>query len=127
VAHIFLLGVLMDFWNQWLPPLGRKKSKKAPPTGPCALYRLPADVVNAIAARAPHIMQTSLFKKVYTDITKCVTIVVGSLAGPILPLPTRGPLVAGHRRGTPSARVAQRKGLLQAPQSVAHGGLAGLY
>ena len=68
---MFLLGVLMDFWNQWLPPLGRKKSKKAPVRGLRAMFRLPEDVVKAICARAPHIMQTSLFKKVYTDITKC--------------------------------------------------------
>ena len=68
VAHVFLLGLLMDFWNQWLP--SSKRRKKERPAGPRRLYQLPKEVVAQIAARASHIMHTYLFKKVYTDITK---------------------------------------------------------
>lgn len=59
----------MDFWNQWLP--SSKRRKKDRPAGPRRLYQLPKEVVAQIAARASHIMHTYLFKKVYTDITKC--------------------------------------------------------
>lgn len=65
-AHIFLLGLLRDFWAQWLP------SKKAAPRpeGPSQYYVLPKVVRDAISSRQSHILLTELFTKPYRDITK---------------------------------------------------------
>ena len=68
VAHILLLGLLVDFWAQWLPAASAKRT-----TGPAAQYVLPAHVRKAISERASDIMLTELFGKPYTDITKCAS------------------------------------------------------
>lgn len=65
-AHILLLGLLKDFWTQWIP------GKKERAEGPLRKYTLSRRICRQITARAPKIMQTGQFKKVYTDIIKCV-------------------------------------------------------
>lgn len=69
VAHIILLGLLKDFWSQWLPSV-KAKAKPRPP-GPTSQFVLPKAVRKAIANRGASVMLTELFKKPYSDITKC--------------------------------------------------------
>ena len=75
VAHIILLGLLKDFWAQWLP--STKAKSKPRPDGPAAKFVLPPHVRKALSARRQYVMLTELFKKPYSDIVKCATPVVG--------------------------------------------------
>lgn len=68
VAHIILLGLLKDFWAQWLPS-GKGKPR---PAGPASKFVLPPHVRKAISDRRKYVMLTELFKKPYSDIVKCV-------------------------------------------------------
>ena len=70
-AHILLLGLLADFWAQWLPAKpGRGKKKKQRPEGPGSFYMLPKHICKAISDKAGLIMLTELFGKPYRDIVK---------------------------------------------------------
>ena len=69
VAHCFLLGLLMDFWNVWLPPAKKVAQKKGARLG--SRFVMPAHVRAAISARTDDILVTELFGKPYTDITRC--------------------------------------------------------
>lgn len=66
-AHVFLLGLLVDFWAQWLP----STKAKPRPDGPTKYYVLPKAVRKDIAYKTRNIMLTELFTKPYRDITKC--------------------------------------------------------
>lgn len=71
VAHILLLGLLSDFWSQWLPPKSaRGKKKRQRPEGPGSYYVLPKHICKAISERAGNIMLTELFGKPYRDLIK---------------------------------------------------------
>lgn len=65
-AHIFLLGLLIDFWAQWLP----SKKTASRPEGPSPHCVLPKAVRDAISNRQSHILLTELFTKPHGDITK---------------------------------------------------------
>lgn len=77
---MFLLGLLIDFWAQWLP-----SKKSAPrPDGPTQHYVLPKQVRSAISERQGHMLLTQLFSKPYRDITKCVLTGSGQIDGVIV-------------------------------------------
>ena len=67
-AHVLLLGLLVDFWAQWLPAPKSKKHKRL--DTPAAKYKLPNHIRKAISDKTGHIMLTELFKKPYRDITR---------------------------------------------------------
>lgn len=77
VAHIILLGLLKDFWAQWLP--STKAKAKPRPAGPVSHFMLPLDVRKAISERRQFVMLTELFKKPYSDLIKC-----GATAVPVI-------------------------------------------
>lgn len=70
-AHIFLLGILADFWAQWLPSAEKKRKANQHPDSPFAKYVLPPAVRKHISSMAAYIKLTELFGKPYRDITKC--------------------------------------------------------
>lgn len=70
VAHIFLLGLLIDFWSQWLPTAASRKKARQQPDSAFARFVLPPAVRKHISKMASYIKLTELFKKPYQDITK---------------------------------------------------------
>jgi len=60
IAHVFLLGLLKDFWRHWLRPVRRDSSE----------YILPTSVRNQMTAKGDSIQMTELFGKPYTDIIR---------------------------------------------------------
>ena len=65
IAHLFLLGVLYDFWKLWLHPVSKATE--------CAGFVLATHIRQAITARGRHIVLTTLFGKPYTDLIKCAS------------------------------------------------------
>lgn len=72
-----MLGLLKDFWAQWLP--STKAKAKPRPAGPVSHFMLPLDVRKAISERRQFVMLTELFKKPYSDLIKC-----GATAVPVI-------------------------------------------
>lgn len=66
VAHIFLLGILRDFWKQWLPGPGAKR------TGAAARYVLPVAIRRKITYRGVQVgvRKIALMKNTYRDIVQ---------------------------------------------------------
>jgi len=62
IAHLFLLGLIKDFWRLWLRPIG--KAGEFPV--------LPAEIRAQLQRNGDAIQTTELFGKPYTDILKCV-------------------------------------------------------
>lgn len=70
-AHIILLGLLSDFWAQWLPSAAHNRKAATHPESAFAYYVLPSKVRKHIEAMAGYIKLTELFAKPYRDINKC--------------------------------------------------------
>ena len=60
IAHVFLLGLLKDFWRYWLRPVGSAGNE----------YVLPTVVRTQMSTKGASIQMTELFGKPYTDIIK---------------------------------------------------------
>ena len=62
IAHVFLLGLLKDFWNVWLHQVTKAEKRQG--------FVLPGYIRRAITERGPHIQTTELFGKPYTDLIR---------------------------------------------------------
>lgn len=62
IAHVFLLGILKDFWNLWL--------RKVSQADQCEGCVLPTHIRDHITAKGKEILTTELFGKPYTDLIK---------------------------------------------------------
>ena len=67
IAHILLLGLLKDFWAQFVPQPADLKNR----FGPSACMVLPRHIQKAMSRKAPYMQSTSAFTKPYEDIIRC--------------------------------------------------------
>lgn len=61
IAHLFLLGLVKDFWRLWLRPIGKAGDFPV----------LPAEIRAQISRNGDNVQTTELFGKPYTDLLKC--------------------------------------------------------
>ena len=70
MAHVILLGLLKDFWAQWLPRPKKDDEAKVRRTAAQSKYMLPPYIVRELSRRAGNFPSVKSISKHYRDIVR---------------------------------------------------------
>lgn len=114
IAHIILLGLLPDFWKQWLPGTKDKVVKSADGV----IYQLPGYIRTELSRRSRDFPSIKSISKQYKDIVKCVLWLWDSVG--------KCPLRLRHYKFLLGVCVRANAGCAQAPRTIPYGAMDGL-